>query len=226
MTSKRSLNLFVSKNALPIVIFVIAFFIRFAYLIEFAHNSPFSNYLYLDAFRYDSWAQGIAFGIELVIEPAFRAPLYPLFLAAIYKIFGHSLFTARFVQMLMSSLICVLIYCIALKVFNKRVAAISGLIGAVYGPFVYWAGELLIVTLIVFLNLVMLLILLNAFDTPKRIYWLLGGLVLGLSSIARPNVLIFIPWVIVLIFFMHKFHVVGAVKKLRVEYILFFLIGI
>ncbi len=226
MTSKKSLNLVASKNVLPIVIFVIAFVIRFVYLTEFTHNSPFSSYLYLDALRYDSWAQGIAFGIKQVMEPAFRAPLYPLFLAAIYKIFGHNLFTARLVQMLVSSLICVLIYSIALKVFDKRVAAISGLIGAVYGPFVYWAGEILIVTFIVFLDLVMLLFMLNAFDKPKRIYWLLGGLALGLSSIARPNVLIFIPWVIALIFFMHKFHVVSAIKKLRFEYTLFFLIGV
>ncbi len=223
--SKGFLNLVVSKNALPIIIFVIAFLVRFVYLIELTHNSPFSSYLYLDALRYDSWAQSIAFGIKHVMEPAFRAPLYPLFLAAIYNIFGHNLFIARLVQMFLGALICVLIYYVASKVFNKRIAVISALIGAFYGPFLYWAGEMLIVTLIVFLDLVMLLIVLQAIEKSSTLYWLFGGIVLGLSSIARPNVLVFIPWVVVLIFLVHKLRETGVIKKLKLVYMLCFLAG-
>jgi len=222
---KGFLNLVISKNVLPIIIFIIAFSIRLVYLIELTNNSPFSSYLYLDALRYDSWAQSIAFGIEHVIEPAFRAPLYPLFIAAIYKIFGHNLLIVRLVQMFLGALICVLIYYVALKVFNKRAAAISAFIGAFYGPFLYWAGEMLIVTFIVFLDLVMLLTLLHAIEKSSALYWMLGGVVLGLSSIARPNVLIFIPWVIVLIFLVHKLRETSVTKKLKFVYVLCFLVG-
>ena len=223
---KKFLSTVIYKNAVPIFIFLISLSVRLIYLIELHAKSPFSGYLYLDAFRYNSWAQSIAFGAKHVIEPTFRAPLYPVFLAVIYKIFGPNLFMARLMQMLISALICVMIYFIALKIFNKRIAIISSLLGAFYGPFFYWAGEILIVTLIVFLDLVMLLILLYAFDKPKKLYWLLGGVVLGLSSITRPNVLIFIPWVIVLIFLMNKFKQTRTTKKLRFVYMLCFLAGI
>ncbi|MCK4830391.1 tetratricopeptide repeat protein, partial [bacterium] len=206
--------------------FIISFSVRLMYLIELHNKSPFSSYLYLDALRYNNWAQSIAFGVKQIMEPVFRAPLYPLFLAAIYKIFGPNLFIGRFVQMVISALICVLIYYIALKIFSKRIAIISSPIAAFYGPFFYWAGEILILTLIVFLDLIILLILLNAIDKPKKVLWLLGGVVLGLSSIARPNVLIFVPWVIALIFLMNKIKKTKIIMKLRFVYMLCFLTGI
>ncbi len=225
MKKQHTLITLTRKNAVPISVFFVAVTLGLIYLIELHSRSPFSNYLYLDALRYDSWARSIAFGSKHAIEPVFRAPLYPIFLALIYKILGHSLFIARFVQVMMSAMTCVLIYFLALKVFNKRTAIISAFIGAFYGPFFLWAGELLIVTLIVFLDVIMLYILLNAFEKPRKIYWLLGGIVLGLSSIARPNVLIILPWVIILVFWMHKIRKVSIAKKLRSVYVLFFLAG-
>jgi Tfp pilus assembly protein PilF/4-amino-4-deoxy-L-arabinose transferase-like glycosyltransferase len=226
MIPKRYLISVIRKNVAPILIFPVSFFVRLIYLFEFYAKSPFTSYLYLDAFRYNSWAQSIAFGIQHAIEPTFRAPLYPIFLAAIYKIFRYDLFTVRLAQMLISALSCVLIYYIAVKIFNKRTAVISSLFAAFYGPFIYWAGEFLIVTLIVFLDLIMLLFLLNALEKPKKLYWLLGGAVLGLSGIARPNVLVIIPWVIILIFWMSKLKETGIVKKLRFVYSLYFLAGV
>jgi Tfp pilus assembly protein PilF/4-amino-4-deoxy-L-arabinose transferase-like glycosyltransferase len=226
LVHKKFLSSVIYKNIAPILIFFVSFSVRLIYLFEFYAKSPFTGFLYLDAFRYNNWAQSIAFGIQHAIEPTFRAPFYPIFLAVIYKIFGYDLFTARLAQMLISALSCVLIYYIAVKIFNKRVAIISSLFAAFYGPFIYWAGELLIVTLIIFLDLVMLLILLNALEKPKKLYWLLGGVVLSLSGIARPNVLIIIPWVIILIFWTSKLKETIIAKKLRFVYSLYFLVGV
>jgi 4-amino-4-deoxy-L-arabinose transferase-like glycosyltransferase/Tfp pilus assembly protein PilF len=226
ITPKKFLSSVIRKNVTPILLFLVSFSVRLIYLFEFYAKSPFTGYLYLDAFRYNSWAQSIAFGVQHAIEPTFRAPLYPIFLAVIYKIFGYDLFTARLAQMLISALACVLIYFIAAKIFNNRIAFISSLFAAFYGPFIYWAGELLIVTLIVFLDLVMLLLLLNALEKPKKLYWLLGGAVLGLSGIARPNMLVIIPWVIILIFWMSKLKETVIIKKLRFVYSLYFLVGV
>ncbi|MGB8656324.1 MAG: tetratricopeptide repeat protein [Candidatus Zixiibacteriota bacterium] len=225
MVNQKFLSSVVHKSAVPILLFVVSLSVRLIYLFELQAKSPFAGYLYLDAFRYNSWAQSIAFGVEHAIEPTFRAPLYPTFLAAIFKVFGYDLFLARFMQILVSALVCVMIYFVALRIFDRRIAIISSLLGALYGPFLYWAGEISFVTLIVFLDLVMLLILLNAFDQPRKLYWLLGGVVLGLSSIARPNVLIFIPWVMVLIFLMNKFRETSPTKKARFVYAVCFLAG-
>jgi Tfp pilus assembly protein PilF/4-amino-4-deoxy-L-arabinose transferase-like glycosyltransferase len=226
LVHKKFLSSVIYNNIAPILIFFVSFSVRLIYLFEFYAKSPFTGFLYLDAFRYNNWAQSIAFGIQHAIEPTFRAPFYPIFLAVIYKIFGYDLFTTRLAQMLISALSCVLIYYIAVKIFNNRVAIISSLFAAFYGPFIYWAGELLIVTLIIFLDLVMLLILLNALEKPKKLYWLLGGVVLSLSGIARPNVLIIIPWVIILIFWTSKLKETIIAKKLRFVYSLYFLVGV
>jgi 4-amino-4-deoxy-L-arabinose transferase-like glycosyltransferase len=217
---------FLQRNAVPVFVFLVSFAVRLIYLLELHFKSPFSNYLYLDALRYDSWAQSIAFGLQQIIEPTFRAPFYPIFLAAIYKIFGHDFFFARLMQMLLGSLVCVMVYFLALKIFNKRTAIISSLMAALYGPFLYWSGEILIVTLIVFLDLAALLILLRAFDKAKNIFWLLGGVVLGLSAIARPNVLIFVPWIVLLIFLMNRFKEVNTTRKQQLVYTLSFLVGV
>jgi 4-amino-4-deoxy-L-arabinose transferase-like glycosyltransferase len=224
--SKGSLIRFLKRNVAPISVFIASFVVRLIYLLEMLFKSPFSSYLYLDALRYDSWAQSIAFGLQQIIEPTFRAPFYPIFLAVIYRIFGHYLFFARLAQMLLGGLVCLMVYFLALRIFNKRTAIISSLLAAFYGPFLYWSGEILIVTLIVFLDLAALLILFRAFDKPRKLLWLLGGVVLGLSGIARPNLLIFIPWIVLLILFMNKFKEVNTTKKQRLAYMLSFLAGV
>lgn len=224
--SQGLLSRFLHRNAAAISVFAASFAIRLIYLLELRFKSPFSGYLYLDALRYDSWAQSIAFGLKQIIEPTFRAPFYPIFLAVIYRIFGHELFFARLAQMLLGALVCVMVYLLALRIFNKRTAIISSLLAALYGPFLYWSGEILIVTLIVFLDLAALLILLRAFDKPRKLLWLFGGVVLGLSSIARPNVLIFVPWVVLLIFLMNILKEANATRKQRLTYSLSFLAGL
>jgi 4-amino-4-deoxy-L-arabinose transferase-like glycosyltransferase/cytochrome c-type biogenesis protein CcmH/NrfG len=225
-TSQDHSSRFLERNAAPIFVFSASLVIRLIYLLELHFKSPFSNYLYLDALRYDSWAQSMAFGFKQIIEPTFRAPFYPIFLATIYRIFGHDLFFTRLVQMLLGSLVCVMVYFLALKIFNKRTAIISSLMAALYGPFLYWSGEILIVNLIVFLDLAALLMLFRAFDKPKNLYWLIGGVVLGLSAIARPNVLIFIPWVVLIILLMNRLKKEKVIKKQRVVYTLYFLVGV
>lgn len=220
-------DVFVHQYAAPVLVFVVSLSARLTYLIQQHAQSPFSDYLYLDAFRYDSWACNIAFGTQHAIEPTFRAPLYPVFLAAIHKIFGHHLLTARLVQMLLGALVCVMVYFIALRLFNKRTAIISSLLAAFYGPFLYWSGEILIVNLIVFLDLTMLLILLKAFERPGKLYyWLLGGVVSGLSAIARPNVLLFIPWVLLIILLMSRLKETRVGLRSRLAYLLCFMAGV
>jgi 4-amino-4-deoxy-L-arabinose transferase-like glycosyltransferase len=186
---------------LALALFILALAVRLLYLHEM-RGSPFFDVLYPDALRYDGWAKSIVFGGEGELEPTFRAPLYPLFLAGIYTLAGHSLLAARFAQMLLGALSAVLIFKIALPLFGKRVALASGLIWAFYGPAIYWAGELLIETLAVFLDLLALYVLVALSSRPGRIPWLIPGFLIGLSAIARPNILIFVPFVLLWIFFL------------------------
>lgn len=185
---------------LAVALFIVALAVRLVYLHEM-RGGPFFEVLYPDALRYDGWAKAIAFGGEGELEPTFRAPFYPIFLAGIYKVAGHSLLAARLVQMLLGALSSLLIFLIAAKLFGKRVAVGAAVVWAFYGPAIYWAGELLIVTLIVLLDLLAVYSLLAISTTGNRAAWLLPGLLIGLSAIARPNILIFAPFVVVWILF-------------------------
>ncbi len=182
-------------------IFILAFAIRFIYLIQMK-SSPFFDILPLDAEYHDLWAQMILKGGDFTEGVFFRAPLYPYFLASVYKIFGHNYFMPRLIQFLIGSLSCVLIYLLGKKVFNRRTARIAGLLASLYGVLIYFEGELLIPVLLVFLDLLLILALLRATEKPSYTRWTLCGAILGLSALARPNILLvgvaFLFWILIL----------------------------
>jgi len=181
------------------VIFVCAFIVRLIYLLEIKSN-PFFNLPISDARWHDLWALEIVKGNWLGDTVFFRAPLYPYFLSLIYLIFGHKYFIARLIQIIIGSLNCSLIFLIARHLMNKKIAIIAGLISAFYGVFVYFDTELLIPVLIIFLNLLLVYILLKNTIKQKWSLWFLSGIILGFSAIARPNILIFIPGVLIWFF--------------------------
>lgn len=177
------------KIYLAILIFLLAFSIRMIYLVE-VQKSPLFDAPIMDAKYHSEWAQKILVGEQLDEGAFFRAPLYFYFLAGVYAIWGVDYFWIRIIQFIIGSLSCVLIFIIASKVFNQTVGLISGLIASSYGVFIYFEGELLIPVLIVFLNLLFIWSLLFLTEKPNFKRSLLSGMLLGLSAIARPNILL------------------------------------
>ncbi len=178
-------------------IFLCAFFLRVIYLYQIQRNSPFFDYPISDSFYYYQWAKQIAAGNWLGNKVFFRSPLYPYFLALIIKIFGDSLYIIRIIQAIIGSISCVLIYYIAKKVFNPFVGAVSALMALLYGPFIFYDGNLLIAPLLLFLNLMLVLALLRLRGDSCFKNWLITGILLGLAALARASVLLFIPFLAV-----------------------------
>jgi hypothetical protein len=172
------------------IILCVACAVRLAYLWNYK-NHPFFSFLHLDPLWHDLWAKRIAEGDWLGEEVFFRAPLYPYMLAVVYDLTGTSLVAARLWQF--SSGVCsaLLTYALGLKLLeNRRYALGAALVFALYGPMIYFEGELLIPSLIVFLDM---LALYSFHMALKRNRWkllALSGFVFGMSCIARPNVLI------------------------------------
>ncbi len=180
---------------LPGLIFLLAFALRLIYLVQQSRNNPIFSTPILDAQMHDEWARRIAAGDVIGTEVFFRAPLYYYFLGLVYFVFGHHIFTALLVQSVIGSLSAVLVYFLARKIFPPPAAAIAGLLAAGYWIFIYFDNELLISVLIVFLDLALMISLLRAEERPSRSRWFLAGALLGLSAVARPNVLLFAPFV-------------------------------
>ncbi len=184
------------KIPLWFIVFVVAYLARLIYVIEIS-DMPYFTAPAVDAEYHDNWAQDIASGDFTFDEgPFFRAPLYPFFLGAVYSVFGHNYFVIRIIQALIGAFSCVLVYLLGKRLFNHRVGAIAGFIAALSGILIYFEAELLIPVLLIPLNMGMLLMLFKARDEDRNVYWWLGGLLFGLSAIARPNILIISPLII------------------------------
>jgi tetratricopeptide (TPR) repeat protein len=219
-------------------LFIFAFLIRFIYLNQIK-SSPLFDVPLLDAQYHDQWAQAILKGQDFEKGVFFRAPLYPYFLASVYKIFGHNFYIARLIQLIIGSLSCVLVYLIGKKVFNPRVGRIAGIIASLYGVLIYFEGDLLLEGLSVFLDLVLVLALLSTKAKPSYGRLIICGGLLGLSALARPNVLLvgvaFFFWI--LFYFPpgrefvkskgknHTAHTKVSISKKSLLYAVFFTLG-
>jgi tetratricopeptide (TPR) repeat protein len=192
------------KFLLPISIFILAFLVRFVYLIQIKSSLPFFSAPIMDELYHDSWAQQIAAGDWIGTEPFYRAPLYVYLLALTYKIFGHSFFLPRLFQIILGSVSCALIFLIAQKLFNRTVGILSGVVASFYAMLIFYDGQLLTTSLEAFLDMAVIGFLLLVAEKPKSLNWFFCGIVLGLSAIARPNILIFIPFILLWMFFRFK----------------------
>jgi tetratricopeptide (TPR) repeat protein/4-amino-4-deoxy-L-arabinose transferase-like glycosyltransferase len=169
---------------------VAALAVRLAYVIPFSATAG-GRVLLLDGLFHDQWARALAAGDWLGSAVFFRAPLYAYLLGGIYALFGPDLLLVRVLQAVMGTASVLLTYRLGRRVFDRTVGRFAALAMALYWIPVYFDGELLITSLILFLDLVMLDRLLTALEGNRRGQWYLAGLVLGISAIARPNVLLF-----------------------------------
>jgi 4-amino-4-deoxy-L-arabinose transferase-like glycosyltransferase len=197
-------------------LFLLALALRLFQLYLIRNNPVFLNLL-LDSRHYAEWARIITEKDWLSKGYPFMSPGYPYFLALIYLIFGHSIHVVAGIQLILGSIGCVLVYFIAQKVFANSgyrtntgakglilspkdihlLGILSAGIAVLYGISIFYEGMLLKGALLSFCNLLLLLFLLYGCDKSSSIYLLVAGFLLGLSFFLRPNILLFIPFVLV-----------------------------
>lgn len=173
-----------------LVAFVATLLVRIVYVLSL-RQSPFFSGLIVDAQWHDQWAWDWARGAWSMGGHAFfRAPLYPFFLSLIYRVFGHDLLAVRIVQAVVgASTVAALTGC-GWRIGGKRMALWAAAIGALYGPLIFFDGELLIPNLLVALLAWSLFFLVAA---PFLYSDLVAALFLGLAVIARPNAIVLLP---------------------------------
>ena len=124
-----------------------------------------------------------ALGIAAGASAAGPTPLYPRLLAVV----GAEAEVARIAQVVCSALSCALVWLVARPVFAPGVAFAAGLAAAVYGPMIYFSGELLPATAALTLGLGGLWVLLWADGGAGRWRFLPAGVVLGLAALCGPQ---------------------------------------
>lgn len=183
---RRNLTLDVS------LVFLAALVVRLVHVIDL-QSAPFFHYPLADSALYHEHALEIAAG-DLVGKEAYfhSSPFYPYFLAAIYRVAGVDLLIVRVVQAVVGSLNCVVILLLTRALVGDRRGPplIAGLTAAVYGTFVFFDADILMIPLVLLFSSISVLLLVSGTGL-RRV--LVAGLLLGLAGLGKPNVLLFAP---------------------------------
>lgn len=160
----------------------------------FMRGNPLFDRPIMDAAVHDQWAHGILAGTWPGPVPFFRAPLYPYLLAGLDAVFGFARLPVQAVHALISAFGAGLVALTADRLWGRFAGWCGGLLYAGLWTSIYFSAELLIVTVAVTLDLLLLWLLLDRPEgRPGARRLGLAGLALGLSAIARPNILIVVP---------------------------------
>lgn len=183
-----------SRLAVWLIVFV-ATIVRLAYVTLIVGPDSPPTY---DGIGYDML--GISLlqkGMYGLAKPtAFRPPGYPLFLAVIYLVFGHSFAAVRLVQVGVDALTCALVYAVGAKLFNRRVAFLAALGLSLYPLQVYMVGEFYSETVSFPLQMAALWL---AVWMVERRHWaipLLLGVSLAATTLTRPTATLWIPFML------------------------------
>ena len=158
-----------------------------------------------DGFDYDGLATRLAEGKGYVSDKgtttAFRAPLYPYFLAGVYSVFGHHFVVVRIIQCLLDSITIIVIFAIARLLFYTPVAITSTLIYASYPLLIYSSNTFFPTTLFILSLSIAILLLFKLKQKATAFRSALLGVIFGISVLTVPTILAFIPVALVWLFF-------------------------
>ena len=200
-----------STLLLLIGLFLLALVPRLSFVL-IARNSA----LTYDEADYDMLARNLALGNGYVysdpkdqnVPVTFRPPGYPFFMSVLYRCFEGigpyyyrpykpAVFAMRVVQAFLGATVPLLVYFLALHLFSRRTAIIAGLIMALYTTFIFYTSALMSENLFIPTLLLALLLLLKTEGPHPLRYCLAGGLVLGYAIYIRPELVFFLPLLLI-----------------------------
>jgi len=176
-----------------VVIFILAFSLRFLHIVAIIKGSPFFDVLPGDLGGYDRWATRIVEQGWLGKEVFYQDPLYPYFLAVLYKAVGRDFFWIYTVQAFLGAWTALLLVLLGNKIFNRMTGILAGLLYAFYAPAIYFDSLLLKVTLSAFLFTLAIYLFLNKELAEVSPGQYLSGLFLGLACLTRANFILILP---------------------------------
>jgi 4-amino-4-deoxy-L-arabinose transferase-like glycosyltransferase len=170
-------------------IFCLAFLLRLAFVCMLGKD----RFYFSDARHYDAAAISLIDGEGFDVKYT-RAPFYPIVMAGIYYVFGHSFLVMRLFQSVLGALLCLLIFEIGTRVFNSRIGVISALAAIFFPHFVFISG--LLYPTIVFSILIALTVL---FLLKADMSWgmrnsILAGELAGLATLTEASMIFFLPF--------------------------------
>ena len=172
----------------------IGLFLRLVNYFEIKANDPYFSNLTVDPKLYHEWALRICDGDWLGSGTFNLSPLYPYVLAMVYKIFGSGFEVGHILNVVLGTISVGLIWLLARTVFGWRESLAAAFFAATYPMFIYVGCDLALENIQIPLNALLLIILWHGLHRRKLWLLTLAGFLLALSTLARPNVLVFAPF--------------------------------
>lgn len=202
------------------LILIVAGIVRFIYLsqIEVTDNYFSSPHSGDDTHMYVTSAKQIIDG-NFPKSPFEYNPLYYYFLALCYLIFGCDLYFPRLIQLIGGVIICLITYLIGKRVFNQVVGIISALLCAVCGTLIFHEGVLLSTALTTIFAIVSIFFFIKGQENLRWINFIFGGLFLGLATLSQPNIILFLPFILIWMFIALKI----SKREILIKYVIILL---
>ena len=190
---------------LPVILLVAAL-LRGLYICELL-ESPESTAPALDAAFHDHWARALVSGDwsaprffpdpQIQTTPYFRPPAYPMFLAGLYAVSGGSPFVARALQMLLGLVAVGMSFRLGRALFGQTAGLVTAAGMASTWTLVFFEGELMEPVLVLTILVGLLMAWHRWWQAGGLWRSALGGALLGVFALARPNALVLVPVVAV-----------------------------
>lgn len=211
-------------------IFIIALFLR---LLAVFSQKEIDRVPRCDASGYDEMAinlasdNGLSQSINGSITPiAYRTPVYPMFLAGIYYIFGHHYITVKIIQAILGALFCIIVFLISNIIYNDVVIGlIASLCTALYRPFIsgflFYGGPASMYSESFFMFMVGLAILALLYFIKKGDIktGMLAGLFMGLTVLTRNEFVLFPILLIVYLLYVLNLSIKALLRKYFIVYL-------
>lgn len=170
-------------------LFFLAFALRLGYLFFLKHHYLFFGHPGDDVSYYKQWAEAIVFGETS--KTAFSGmPLFPYYLAVLFKLTGGHWAVVNFFNLLLGSLNCVLVYLLTKRIFSYPTAHIASLLTATNFVLIYYDWLMMPVTLLITLTLAILLAMSDGFPRSFK-EWLILGIFVGAAGLGEAKFIIF-----------------------------------
>ncbi|WP_242850159.1 ArnT family glycosyltransferase [Clostridium polynesiense] len=156
------------------------------------------------------------------IPTAYIMPGLSYVLAAFFWLFGkvNGLFVFRIFQILIQCGSLYLIFLIAKKIFNEKVALIACILDAVYMVEIYVASLILMESMVKFLFLLLIYISIHAIEKNKLKLYAAAGVVWSLLCMFRPPLAAY-PLIILIIWIKNKYSIKDIMKYTSLVFIIF-----
>jgi len=194
----------------------------------FWNQKIFGQPITSDQLLYDGVALDILNNSRFTYEDkeTFIEPIYPLFLAQIYAIFGHNYNIVRVIQIILFAITVTFVYLLGKELFNEKIAVASSLATALFYGIANQAGNIMTESVFI-LEIVLFSYFICRASLERRTVWfILAGLFLGLAVLTR-GIVQFLPLLIganIFIVFWKRESLKVAILKSGIFFLFFFII--